>query len=189
MSLLRRTFAYILCVTWLGLLLCRVDLFHAYGRGTGKNKMGFSPLDVAMITGLQTSRARGQDHVVKEIGNGLAIPGEAFRYIQEHGQNSLGKINFEEIWESSKKWPTREVNKLKPIINSKDNFSGIVSLGSVLSFVLVLLRQPKFASALFALSLVGLQTTLRIYEPTVRMTEEFGQSALFIAIAAFVLCE
>jgi len=166
------------CVSWVALLVLRFDLFQAYGLGTGKNKLGFSPLDVLSFSAVHASRVRGQDDNARKAIAVVGFPGEVFREVTE------GKVpDFSVAWESSLKWT--KTAKMKPIMNvSKDPVSGLAALSSLLC-ALFAPRFPKEASIAFLCSIVLLQSSLRAYESSVKITEDFGMYALAMALAAY----
>jgi hypothetical protein len=163
------------------LCMARVDLLQAFGRGSGQNRVLFSPLDVAAFTSVHAARLRGQDSLVKAALAGVAIPGEIFRRVT--GDGNMGMTS--EIWENAQKW-TRDA-KLKQIVKPKEDiFSGIAAMICLLS-MFVAFFSPKNASLMFFMGLIGMQTSLKGFEPTVRFTDDYGNYAAVMSAVASVL--
>jgi len=177
---IRKVLATLFCVSWMALILFRVDLLQAYGKGTGKNRMGFSPFDVLSYSAIHTARLRGSDNIARYALACIGIPGEVYKQVVE--EQSLKPM---ELWESSLKW-TRD-NKMKPVMQvSKDPLSGLAAAGCILS-VLIAVKFPKEASLLFSAGLVGLQAALRVSEPSVKLTEDMGIYSVVLAAVSMIL--
>jgi hypothetical protein len=176
--ILTRLIGFICFLGWLLLCICRVDLLQAFGRGTGKNRIGFSPLDVAAYNAVYSARLRGMDNQVKAALTGIAIPGQIYKQVLV--DQDLGKPS--EIWEEAQKW-TRD-SKLKQVLNPKeDAFSGIASMACLVSIILAFFS-PKNASLLFFAGLVGMQTSLKGFEPSIKLTDDMGLYAAVMAAVA-----
>jgi len=161
--------------------MLRVDLLQAYGRGTGQNRLRFSPLDVAAFSAVHSARLRGQDAPVKAALTGVALPGEVYRRVLEGG--NLGKPI--EIWESSQKWSTdrKLVQVVKPKEDIISGIAGMLCLGSMF----MAFFSPRNASMMFLIGLIAMQTSLKGFEPTVKLTDDYGVSAAVMAGIASIM--
>lgn len=177
---LRRSLSIALCAAWLCCLLFRLDLLQAYGSGTGRNKLAFSPLDVACFSAIHTARVRGSEDLVRPVAQVIGVPGEAYRSFL-----ATRSVNPKQVWDSSLKW-TKDP-KMKQLVDpKKEPLVTVASLGSVLC-ILLLFVFPKEASLLFLISLVCLQTAMKTLEPSVKITEDVGMYSIGLAIASYVL--
>lgn len=175
-------------------MLSRVSLFNAFGSGTGTNKLGFAPLDIASQFTLQQVRTRGSNvgPEVRFALQVLGVPGALveslhdvdFRKQNYNNPRELVTSKAKEVWTSAQKW-TKET-KLKKVLNQRDQLSGFASLAVVLSSLLALYF-PKEASLVFVVGMVALQFTLKQFEHSVRIDETWGvYSIVFAAAAIFV---
>ena len=188
--MLRTIVSRLFCLVWITVALTRLDIFQAFGAGTGKNKIGFSPLDVACFSGIYAANLRGQGQLVKKLCQGVGVPGEIFRKISrifsyEDPQSLVQNFDLDEAFESSKQW--MKANTMKGLINQKqDYFSGLAAVATIISMLLAFFR-PREASLIFILSIVALQVTLRQYEPSVKITEQIGMYTIGIAVISYIL--
>ena len=183
---IRKILGRVCLAGWVALLLLRFDLLQAYGRGTGKNRVGFSPIDVASQAMLHSARLRGHDEIAKTVLSGIGFPGEFRRLIQESATSLPTLADLpKQAWESSQRW-ARE-SRLRTVANpSKDPANSLAATGCLLSLLLAL-RFPQQASMVFLASFAGLQLAMRMNEPTVRPTDDMGMYAMILAGASTVL--
>lgn len=82
-------------VTWAACVLLRVELFSVYGRGTGRNRAGVAPLDLAGQAALQSVRVRGSSESMRrfqQVLASLAVPGEMFRHAGQVWEREGGAV-------------------------------------------------------------------------------------------------